>query len=179
MSIPPDVLLARTRAKLLNTARQYSTGTYSRQFVAPLFQRMIRAEAGADPRPYVTAVVAGVVRQVARDIGECVCVTCGQQHKWNSGIQGLHTGHFLASRCNSILYEEANVAPQCAHCNYYSGGAPQQFRQWMEAVRGPKEIERLQMLKTQPRSFTREELVEMRIAFQSRLKIAVSILTDV
>ena len=85
----------------------------------------------------------------------------------------MHTGHFLGSRCNSIVYEEANVAPQCSKCNVYRSGAPQEFRTWMLAVRGAEVVERLERLKPQSRQFSREELVDMRIAFQARLKAAM------
>lgn len=172
MKLTEQEKAARARAKLLDKAREFTTGTYSRKFVAPLFQRMIRAEFAADPRPFVTAVVDGAIRQVSRRIGQCACVTCGLVQAWDSGIKGMHAGHFIGSRCNSILYEEANVAPQCSRCNYYASGNPQPFRLWMEMVR-PDEIERLQRLRGQSRSFSREELVDMRIGFQKRLNEAI------
>ena len=157
---------------MLEKAKEFQTSTYVNRFVAPLFQKMIRAEAGAEPRQYVTAVVDGVIRQVERELGYCVCVTCGKVLRWDSGIKGLHTGHFLASRRNSILLEESNCAPQCSGCNFYRSGAPQEFRLWMRMVRGPEAIERLERLKTESRSFGREELVDMRIAYAARLAAA-------
>ncbi len=84
----------------------------------------------------------------------------------------MHTGHFLASRRNSIVFEEDNVAPQCSKCNRYRSGAPQEFRQWMLAVRGEETVERLERLKTTSRQFSLDELVDMRIAFQARLRDA-------
>lgn len=162
----------RARQRMLDTAKQYQTTTYCRKFVAPLFQKMIRAEAGADHRPYLTAVVEGQIRQVKRELGQCVCVTCGKVDRWDSGIKGMHTGHFLASRRNSILFEELNVAPQCSHCNFYLSGAPQAFRQWMEFMRGEGVIEYLQRRKTVSVSFSLDELVDMRIAYAARLKAA-------
>lgn len=169
MPLTPEQKAARARERMLEKAKEFSTGTYISRFVAPLFQKMIRAEAGADHRQYVTAVVDGKIRQVERKLGQCVCVTCGKVQRWDSGIKGAHTGHFLASRRNSILFEESNVAPQCASCNYYRSGAPQEFRLWMRMVRGPEAIERLERLKTESRSFDREELVDMRIAYAARL----------
>lgn len=157
---------------MLEKAKCFSTGTYVGRFVAPLFQKMLRAEAGADPRQYVTAVVDGTIRQVERSMGYCACVTCGKVLRWDSGIKGLHTGHFLASRRNSILLEESNCAPQCSSCNYYRDGAPQEFRLWMRMVRGPEEIERLERLKQASRAFGREELVDLRIAYAARLAAA-------
>jgi hypothetical protein len=160
------------RTRMIEKAECFGTTTYVRKYVAPLFQKMIRAEAGADPRQYVTAVVHGVIAQVERSLGNCVCITCGKVLRWNSGIKGLHTGHFLASRCNSILLEESNTAPQCSSCNYYRSGAPQEFRLWMRMVRGPEAIERLERLKQESRTFGRDELVDLRIAYAARLAAA-------
>lgn len=171
--IPTELKAARARQKLLDKAKEYTTGTYSRKFVAPLFQRMIRAEYGADTRVFFLAVVDGKIQQVQRCMGECVCITCGRVDRWDGGIKGMHTGHFIGSRCNSILYEEKNVAPQCPHCNVYRHGAPQEFRLWMEVMDGAAEIERLERLRNKSRSYSRDELVDMRIAFQARLKAAI------
>mgnify|MGYP003628932328 CR=1 FL=1 len=180
MPLTPEEKAARHRQRLLNKASEFQTSTYLRKFVAPLFQKMIRAESGADRRQFVTAVVRGEIHQVPRHVGECVCVTCGKADAWNSGIKGIHAGHFLASRRNSILLEEDNVAPQCSHCNYYASGAPQAFRKWMLAVRGEEVVERLERLKTQSVSFDREQLVDLRIEYGDRLKAAeFSMKTDV
>ena len=176
--LSPEEKAARHRQRLLDKAAEYQTSTYLRKFVAPLFQKMIRAEAGADPRRYVTAVVDGDIRQVERELGQCVCVTCGAVERWDKGIEGMHTGHFLASRRNSILLAEANVACQCAHCNYRCSGAPQAFRKWMLAVRGENVVWGLEQLKTQSRSFDREELIDMRIAFAARLTAAEERMKD-
>ena len=161
------------RERLIETAKAFSSGTYCRKFVAPLFQRMVRAEAGADSRQYVAAVVNGKLQQVARRNGFCVCVTCGKVDSWDSGIKGMHTGHFLASRRNSILLVEENCAPQCSNCNYYRDGAPSEFRIWMEVMRGTKTIERIEALKRTSVTFGRDDLVDMRIEFKRRLDAAI------
>lgn len=170
--LTPTEKAARARQRKIDRARQYTTGTYIRKFVAPLFQKMVRAEFGATPDCAVGAIVEGELRLVSRVLGECVCVTCGLIKSWDSGIKGMHTGHFLASRRNAILFEEDNVAPQCSSCNYFRSGAPQEFRQWMVEVRGIETVERLERLKTETRTFTRDELVDMRIEFSARLKAA-------
>jgi len=162
----------RKRLRMVQKAQEYQTSTYIRKFVAPLFQQMIRAEWASREDGVEYAVVDGQVRNVRRRKGQCICVTCGKIMLWKSGIAGMHTGHFLASRRNSILFEEDNVAPQCSHCNYHLSGAPQAFRQWMLFVHGEKTVERLERLKTESRTFTRHELVDMRIAYQTRLKAA-------
>jgi hypothetical protein len=85
----------------------------------------------------------------------------------------LHAGHFLAGR-GSILFEEAGVKPQCAGCNRHHGGRPQEFRQYMELVCGLDVVEKLEAQKRQPLSRSRDELVDMRIEFNSRLKAAIA-----
>jgi len=170
--LSPDEKSARERERMIETAKQYSTGTYCRKFVSVIFQRMIRAEAGADPRLFVTAVVDGKIQQVARRVGQCVCVTCGKVDSWDSGIKGIHCGHFIASRRNSILLEEDNCEPQCSHCNFYGSGMANEFRIWMLKMKGQDVIDRLQKLKTQSVTFSRDELVSMRIEYSRRLKAA-------
>lgn len=160
------------RCRKILQCKAKGTTKFLTNVVAPLFQRMIRAEWGAMDSTHSAAVVGGVLKQVPRRRGQCVCITCGKVDAWDSGIKGIHTGHFLASRRASILVEEGNVAPQCSGCNFYRSGAPSEFRIWMEAVRGIKTIERLQRLKTQSVSFSRDELVDMWFEFSTRLKEA-------
>lgn len=162
---------ARARQRMIDKAKEYQSSTYCRKFVATVFQDMIRAEAGADPRQYVTAVVDGKIQQVERRNGQCVCITCGKVYFW-TGTNKLDTGHFVASRRNSILLLEENCAPQCKHCNRDHHGRPLEYRIWMEAVRGIEVVERLQRLKTESLTFSRDDLVDMRIAFSARLKAA-------
>lgn len=159
------------RQKLIDTSRQFAADKYCRKFVAPLFQKMIRAEKAALVGPCL-AVVDGKLTQVTRRVGQCVCVTCGKVDAWNSGIKGMHTGHFVASRRNSILLLEENCAPQCSSCNFYRDGSPSEFRIWMEAVRGIEVIERIQDLKRTSVSFRHDDLVDMRIEYAKRLKAA-------
>jgi len=161
------------RCKKLLECKAMGTTKFLNRKIAPLFQKLIRCEAGADPRQYVTAVVNGKIRQVERRVGQCVCVTCGKVDSWDSGIKGIHAGHFVASRRASILLEEDNLKPQCSRCNFYRSGAPSEFRMYMEAVAGIEVIERLQQLKTQSVSFSRDELVDMWFEFSTRLKEAI------
>ena len=180
--ISPEEKAQRTRERMLQVASRSQVGTYTRSVVAPLFQKMIRAEVAASEVPAFPAIVQGELAIVTRQIGQCVCVTCGKVLPWKGNgpwkENALHTGHFLASRRNSILFEEDNVAPQCNSCNYYRSGAPLYFRHWMLAVRGEAVIERLERLKNEMRTFTREELVDMKIAYAARLKAAEERMTS-
>ncbi len=166
------------RDRMLAKAEDYQIHTYASKFVAKDFQRVIRAEAGAQPDGDTQAIVAGRLDCVRRSRGQCVCVTCGTIGPWSGGGfgRGMQTGHFLPGRRFAILLEEDNVAPQCTACNHHGGGMPKEYRLWMEHVRGPEAIERLEKLKATTRRFTRPELVDMRIAYKLRMKEAKRVL---
>lgn len=175
MPISPDEKAERARTRMLEKAKAYQASTYCRKFVAPIFQKMIRAESAACPLPFALAIVEGELRDVARDLGQCVCVTCGKVAPWKGNSIGgglIETGHFIASRRNSILFEELNTNPQCVICNRHRSGEQQLYRKWMIKVRGLETVERLERLKTQSVSFGLEELVDMRIHYAARLKAA-------
>lgn len=177
MKLTEEQKTQRHRDRLIQHARTMQIGTYTRKVVAPLFQQMIRAEAAALPAGNTLVIQNGNFRQMPRWLGQCVCVTCGKVHPWKGGVDrysGMHTGHFLSSRRNSILFEEMNVAPTCSYCNYQRGGEPLLFRKWMLAVRGIEVVERLERLKNTVVEFTRDQLVDMRIGYKIRLDAAIA-----
>jgi hypothetical protein len=160
---------------MLDIARQYSVGKYRNLFVAPIYQKMVRAEAGALPDGDTPAIMAGQVALVYRTMGQCACVTCGKVGPWKGDYIGggeIETGHFEPSRANSIIFEESNAHPQCKHCNQHRGGNLSAYRIWMEHVYGKDEVDRLERLKNVVVQFNHEQLVDMRVAFQARLTLA-------
>lgn len=176
MKLTEQEKAARARQRMIDTAKKYQLGTYTNEFVAPIFQSMVRAEAAVDPRPFVTAVVAGSLRQVARRTGECVCVTCGKVAAWRGASIGggeIETGHFVAGRRASILFEPSNAHPQCKACNKHMNGNQGVYEIWMRGVFGQEEIDRLRRLRHASITFDREQLVDMRIGFQERLNEAI------
>ena len=178
--IPPDIKAERARNKMLEKAKEYQLGTYSNKFVAPLWQSCVRAEAAADPRKFVSAVVNGTIQQVARRLGECACVTCGRVAAWKGASIGggeIETGHFVASRRASILFEPNNAHPQCKVCNRHLSGNQGCYEMWMRFMFGQDEIDRLRRLKNANVTFNRSELVDMRIGFKKRLDAAILLLT--
>ncbi len=172
MTLTLEEKAERARNRMIERAHGMSTKTYSGKNVAPIFQRMVRAEAAALPDGYTLAAVGGEVVESYRHVGECVCVTCGRVAPWTTPAGVIQTGHFLPGRTFAVLYVEDNVAPQCTRCNDWDHGAPDRFRLWMAAVRGEETITRLERLKATTRQFTRDELVDMRISFAARLKAA-------
>lgn len=171
----------RERQRMIEHARQFCTGTFVRKFVAPCFQKMIRAEYGASLDTEFPAIVNGELVQVPRQRGQCVCITCGTVGPWKGDAIGggcFDTGHFLASRRNSILFQESNLHPQCKICNRHKGGNQSYYERWMRHTYGQEEIDRLQRLKNTIVSFTRESLVDMRIGYTARLKAAEQRMKD-
>lgn len=166
----PEEKAANARARMLETAK----GCNYKKRVATQFQLMIRAEFGADDSPYVPAVVDGSIRHVARDIGQVVCVTCGDVYWWKDPRKRINTGHFISRKKNATFFDPMNVGPQCVTCNKYRHGERGLFEIWVRHIYGAAEVERLQRLKNESRKFTTEELVDMMIGFQARLKAAVA-----
>lgn len=138
------------------------------------FQRMVRAEAGAFVG-YVKAVVDGEIQTVFSGPGEVVCVTCGRKGPWKGskadGVDGMDAGHFIPGRRNSILFEEIGVHPQCSWCNR-NGGNPTAYHTYMQHVYGLHVIEALKEQERKSVSFSREELVRMRLHYRDRIKAA-------
>jgi|GEM_PF-1819040 len=148
--------------------------TRARRKVAELFQRMIRAEAGAQDDKYVRVVRHGQIVAVMRSRGLVACVTCGQVTAWNAGIGKIHTGHFVPGRSGSILFDERNVSPQCWHCNIHRHGATAEYRQWMVDQWGETVIEELQQKRHEPCHLTRVDLVDKWLHYSERLKRALT-----
>ena len=179
MVLTPEERLSRKRNRMIEKSRELQIGTFAKKFVASDFQKMIRAEAGADPRPFVTAVVNGELTQVPREVGQCVCVTCGKVGPWKGNKLGggtIESGHFIASRRMSILLEETNVHAQCKHCNQHLSGNQGCYEIYMRFMYGQAEIDRLRRLKNETVQFTRETLVDMRIGYQARLETAIELM---
>ena len=174
MPLTPEEKERRKAKRMLEKFAEYTLGTCKNK-VATDFQRMIRAEAAAEPPGFVEAVVDGEIDVVWRGVGECVCVTCGTVAWWKGAEIGggtIETGHFIASRAASIIFEPTNANPQCKRCNRHLSGNQANYELWMQHIYGPDEPDRLRQLRHQPKQFTREELVELRILYMARAKAA-------
>lgn len=149
----PRTIESRREAMLENW-KQYTLRTCIKK-TAQTFQRMIRLES-------------------ADENGIIHCVTCDN---WQAAIDttykgSMHAGHFVGSRCNSILFDERNVHPQCGRCNTYLHGNQEQYTSFMLERYGQDVIDDLNELRSSTRQFTKEELVDMRIAYMDRIKVA-------
>lgn len=170
----------RDFARRLENCQSQAIGKYNNK-TAAIFQKMIRAEA-AVIEGNVPAVVLGKIVQVYSPKYKCVCVTCGQVFNWKATGKSagtLDTGHFLAGRHITYLFEESGVHPQCAYDNQHNSGASDHYETYMLHVYGQDEIDRLRAIKADStehwwykagRLERQEWSVRKRIEFQQRLK---------
>jgi hypothetical protein len=77
--------------------------------------------------------------------GYCECVTCGKSFHYTDA-RHINAGHFVPSRCNSVLFDEDLVRPQCAYCNCGGDGEQYKFSQYYKRVEGKTDIELEEML---------------------------------
>lgn len=95
-----------------------------------------------------------------------ICVTCNREYDFRE----LQAGHFLASRCNSILFEENGVHIQCRGCNLFKHGNVENYYPYMLKRYGQEEVDRLKRLKGENKKFTIDELDEMTESYKLKLK---------
>lgn len=173
--LTPKKKTERRFERMLAKSKEFRPHVYLSKYVAPVFQKMVRAEAGARSG-YEWFHRQGTMQSNFVPVGMCVCVTCGKMAAWTgdkkAGIEGIDTGHFVSSRKASIVLEETNVAPQCVSCNKFNYGMPEAYEKWMLATHGQDVIDRLRFLKTTTRQFNHDELVGLRISYMDRLKEA-------
>lgn len=93
-------------------------------------------------------------------LDRCVCVTCGRSYP-RLGVGCIQAGHFIASRVNSILFDERGTNGQCYSCNVGRGGAHVEYFVWMEQNYGRDVIDELRALKGQPKKLTIYDLDEI------------------
>ena len=99
-------------------------------------------------------------------IYEGLCVTCLRRFHFKK----LQAGHFVPSRCNSILFHEKNCHAQCCGCNVYQHGNLIPYGIWMAETYGNDLVLDLLRLKHEDRKFRRQELEDMRADYEQRYK---------
>lgn len=171
----------KSRMELLQpTAQQYrlSPVKYLRGYVVKDFQRMIRAEAGAD----VTIRLWSVKCMSKIESGMVACVTCSTVKRWDEakslGNGGMDSGHFTKGRDPSTLLIESNCHPQCVSCNRWHDSRPKIYREYMLLRYGQEEVDRLEQLKKEVRTFDIDELVGLRVGYMDRVDAAVEMMRD-
>lgn len=166
---------SRKRDRMIAKSKEWQIGTHAGK-VAKVYQRMIRAEAGALPPGPTPAIVEGEFSAVLREVGYVVCVTCGKIGPWQcdkqAGLHGIETGHFIAGRTAAVLFADHNANPQCVYCNKELSGNVANYKLWIKHVYGQEDVDRLERLRHERRQFTHEILVDMQIGYAARLKAA-------
>ena len=84
-------------------------------------------------------------RKYADKDGYIKCVTCGATKYWEK--DGMQAGHFISSRCNSVLFDERLVYPQCLSCNIHKSGNKVAFTLFMLKTYTVDEIAEFEALK--------------------------------
>lgn len=103
----------------------------------------------------------------ANDQGLCQCVTCGKVRMYNDGIQG---GHFISRSNTATLLERDNCWPQCIACNKYKNGATAEFETFLFREIGRQRVSELWKMSKQIKSYTRQELAELKCQFRDEIK---------
>ena len=104
--------------------------------------------------------------EASDSLGMCRCVTCGVSKPWIE----MQSGHFIAGRTNSILFDERGIHVQCPACNLWRNGAFIEYFIFMEAKYGRPVIEALRALKYKTVKFDRSELLGRIEGYKRRLE---------
>ena len=154
--------------------REYAPVTQKKQTAASL-QLCIRAEAAAC-FGNLAATKTGVL-YIKSPLGFAACCTCGDIHEYKGQRKLLNGGHFIAGKRDAIRFDERNIHPQCVACNK-RGGMPEAYARFMLSMYGQETIDELELMNEVQRTWGREELVEMRLGYMDRVKIAEAIIKD-
>ena len=98
----------------------------------------------------------------AEDYG--LCFTCGARKHFKE----LDAGHFVKSTHKEIKFDERNVNAQCQKCNRFNGGEEAEYLVRLEFSLGRDVVDYLMSQKGKSRTFTRDELVEIREKYKNK-----------
>lgn len=96
--------------------------------------------------------------------GYCNCVTCGAKLPWKK----MQAGHFIDSRCNSVLFNEKIVYPQCVGCNMFLNGNKIKYFLFMLKNYTAREIEEFENLKHTPLQYKLNDYLEIADMYKSK-----------
>lgn len=96
------------------------------------------------------------------------CISCdtNKSEVWDGG-------HYLKAELYSgLIFEERNCHKQCRKCNYFRGGAENEFRMGLVMRYGSQYVNELEELSVSQRvkKYSREELKEIKNKYQSKLR---------
>jgi len=101
--------------------------------------------------------------------GICTCITCGRQHKWDSGQ--IHAGHYIPkNKGNAIYFNEQDVNAQCKYCNKFLHGNIGSYIIAIDIKYGPGTATMLELKSREIKSFTTDELIQMINYYKIKVK---------
>lgn len=89
--------------------------------------------------------------------GIAECVTCKKKDYWKN----LQAGHAVDSRCNSLLFEEKCVHPQCYVCNIRKKGEYGLYATFIIDTYGRETLEYLRSLKHVTVKYSRQDYINI------------------
>jgi len=104
--------------------------------------------------------------------GTVKCVTCGKIARWKG--DGMQAGHYVNSRCNSVLLNEKIVFPQCVDCNIYKHGNQNQFNFFMLKTHTKEQLEEFENLKHKKKIIKKHEWKELEIMYKEKANYLIS-----
>jgi hypothetical protein len=134
----------RKRARMLDLFRSKPYNA-ALQMAAKTLQELVRVEA-------------------ADENGIVDCRACGKVAKWNQQMEG---SHYIPRHYTATMLSEDNVYACCTYCNNYLAGNIGALATKL----GPAIVADLEARKGH-RKYTLDELVDMRLGWQRRIKIA-------
>ena len=94
------------------------------------------------------------------------CISCGEELKGK-----FDAGHYFSAGGNpSVRFHEDNVHGQCVYCNQHKHGNLHNYYKALVKKIGFKAVEKLEMLRNEPRKYTIPELLQMKIDYKQRIK---------
>ena len=134
------------------------------------YQEMIRVEAAVK-----------LMRQDRQ--GRCLaqCVSCRKLKPYKTSPPQMDAGHWIGRKAWATIFHEgtedvpaSNCHAECKRCNRFDddGSAKVNYSTFMREVYGQDAMDKLIRLGKTDRTFTREELAELRVGFMDRIKAA-------
>ena len=119
---------------------------------AKQFQKMIRVEARESD-------------------GMVTCCSCNKRLELGMDVDA---GHWIGRSKRAVIFDERNCHPQCVNCNQFDndGTAKVKYNVFMIDRYGQNVVDELVRLGNTDKSYTREELAELREDFMDRIKAA-------
>jgi hypothetical protein len=95
--------------------------------------------------------------------GLCQCVTCGKV----APIAEMHAGHFVKRQHMAIRFDPRNCHAQCVKCNLYMGGCQDEYAAFIVNTYGQAALDDLLRLKRTAHKWTREDLQDLCVKYQT------------